>query len=312
MSNSEVSTVPDSVTSDINDCVTDSLERVFAQLLPINASACEAFHDAVEAIRNTPNLYRHANGFLRAREESARAVSVFTEDDEASNLAQSTEEASQPSPKVWSGGYVLSLRTPPRTPTEGWALGTGNDVDILLAPPVQKWKMRRMAASHARLRFHPESRCITVQARHTVTISAASQPHTFSSSASRVINDGQVLIIGDCIYQFRYTEVVKENVFAEELSRWMADHHGIWSVGQKLLTPISGADQMTLGVFTFSPGCFAQGTFGQLAAGWSSDGAAVAVKRFKEPNHGKLVSHRKIMDHIGNHVRERVLVTNIS
>ena len=60
---------------------------------------------------------------------------------------------------------------------------------------------------------------------------------------------------------------------------------------------------MTLGKYSCTPGAFAQGTFGQVAAGWARDGKAVAIKRFKKSYQASLDLHREMMAHIGEHVR---------
>ncbi|KAI9881283.1 MAG: hypothetical protein M1830_005569 [Pleopsidium flavum] len=58
---------------------------------------------------------------------------------------------------------------------------------------------------------------------------------------------------------------------------------------------------MRLHEYLWSLGAFTSGTFGQVTAGTGSDGKAVAVKRFKEPEEEKLSAHRKMMSYIGKH-----------
>jgi hypothetical protein len=46
-----------------------------------------------------------------------------------------------------------------------------------------------------------------------------------------------------------------------------------------------------------------KGTFGQVTAGTGSNGNPFAIKRLNKPREEQLSAHRKMMSHIGKHVR---------
>ncbi len=99
-----------------------------------------------------------------------------------------------------------------------------------------------------------------------------------------------------------YADLITSLAFVDELSSFMKGHHGPQWTFHKMRSPASGGDHMNLGSYTCSPGAFAQGTFGQVTAGWTLDGAAVAIKRFIKPRQTDLNSHREMMAYIGEHV----------
>lgn len=79
-----------------------------------------------------------------------------------------------------------------------------------------------------------------------------------------------------------------------DLTQWMA---------HPILSAPSGGDRITLGnKYICLPGAFAEGTFGDVMAGWGRDGAAVAVKRLKRPARDSFDAHRELMAYIGIHV----------
>lgn len=303
MSESEESTIPNTPSSFSEDVLSESEEQVFAWLRPSDPSACKAFDAALNAIITSPRDYEHTRQFIHADRRSIRATSVFTND---STLDQHEEPQSE-GPR-WIGSFKFSLKTLPRKPIEGWYLGTDGhgsktgEVDMLLAPYTQKWRKLRIAGKHARVFFHEESCRVMVEARHTVTISTATGAETLTRSKSRVLENGSMLSIGDCLYVFEYTEYSKTPSFQIDLSRFIEEHHASrWSI-HKLLPPISTGETMVLGEYMCSRGAFAQGTFGQVSAGWARDGRAVAIKRFKRPEEPELKAHQKVMFCLGYHV----------
>ena len=300
MSDSDESTLPNTPPSFSEDVLNEIEDHVFALLKPLNPDAHEAFDAAVNTVIKHPDTYKHARQYLHSNPRSARAASIFTNDGTADSEPESTYQ--------WNGGFKFSLKIPPRTPGEGWFLGTERgrpttgEVDILLAPPTQRWAKEGIAGRHARIYFHRESCRIIIEARHSVTLGGAKKADVFTKLASRALEQGQLVSIGGCLYVFEYTGLFTSPLFLDELSIFMKDCYGPQWMFHKMISPASGGDFIALGNYTCTPGAFAQGTFGQVTAGWARDGTVVAIKRFKIPNQTKLDTHREMMAYIGKHV----------
>ena len=235
-------------------------------------------------------------------ERSIRAASVFTD-----NAAEGDDSGSSQAQPQWSGTFDFSLKTLPRTPGDGWSLGTGRglpgdeEVDFMIAPPSKRWS-KNIAAKHARFYFHKDSGRLTVEARHTIKLSGMNRADVISKTASRVLEKGHFISIGDCLYAFEYTDLIKSEDFFNEYSDFMKIHHGPGWTLHKTLSSAFGEDHISLGNYTCTPGAFAKGTFGEVAAGWARDGNTVAIKRFKTPKEEFLKTHREMMNYIGEHV----------
>ena len=298
---SQGSTLPNTPGSFSKDVLDEIEDDVFALLRPLNPDAYEAFNAAVNVIIKDSDTYTHARQFLHSNTRSIRESSVFTNDSAA-------ESGSGPVPQ-WVGCFKFSLKVSPSIPGEGWYFGTGRgrskpgETDILLAPPTQRWATKGVAGRHARLYFHRESCRVILEARHSVILGGAKEADIITKQASQVLEQGQIIGIGGCLYAFEYTAYYTSPVFVEELSAFMKCYHGPQWMIHRMLPPASGGDLMTMGKYTCTPGAFAQGTFGQVTAGWARNGKAVAIKRFKKPYQASLDSHRKMMDYIGEHVK---------
>lgn len=291
---------------DFSDVTILKHDDAFALLRPVNPSAQSALNASVNAVImevDGDSTFDHYRQFVHAERGQARASSVFTEDEHADVEEPDGNSASQ----QWYGAFKFSLRKPPREGGLGWYLGTSRspplspnqDVDILLAPPTSAWSQRGIAGIHARLYFHKESYRMVLQARHTVTVGKSER--IIRNSESQVLDDKDLVIIGDCTYAFEYTSYFQSVEFETELSEYVRQTCGPrWAIN-KLLSPTSVGAPRPLGEYYSSPSAFAQGTFGQVAAGWARDGAAVAIKHFKNPRRSDIDSHRNLMRIIGSH-----------
>lgn len=304
MSDSDCSTHPNTPPSFSEDVSNQDTSHVFAWLKPTSPTACGAFDDTVNAVIKHPNAYTHMRQFLCTDpSRSTRATSVFTDDDDAPG---NNSELDRKKPQ-WIGAFKFSLRTPPYVSGNGWSIGTGHglpageEVDIMLAPPSKRWSTN-IAGKHARLYFHKESGRMTLEARHTVKLSGMGGADVITKPASRVLEHGAFISIGDCLYTFEYTDFIKSDEFLGELAGFMKVHHGPGWTLHRMLSPTSGGDLISLGKYTYSPGAFAKGTFGEVGAGWARDGGTVAIKRFKAPNKDLLKAHQDMMSYIGEHV----------
>ena len=271
-------------------------EGVFAWLRPHGDIACEAFDASVNTTIKNKQQYRHERQFLHRSSRECRSRSVYTEDG---------EEAKPSLYNQWSGAFKFSLKVPPRYPTKGWYLGTNygrnsQEVDILLAPPQERWKSARIASKHARLLFHSESLRMTIEARHAVTITKNGTA-VITQSGIHVIEHGELIQIGNCSYTFEYTSLYSTQVFEQDLFRWMKKYDRS-SRPNHLLSPHSVGEPRSLGRYYCSPSAFAKGTFGKVSAGWALNGSAVAIKVFKEPKKEVVEAHQKLMHDIGHQV----------
>ncbi len=273
---------------------------VFARLVPCNQTACEAFNDAANAIEES-DQYRHCLQFISLRPKAARACSVFTED-------ELNAEESQRQKCLWQGCYVVSLQTPPQEPARGWCLGIGGSesavADLLLAPPHKRWKETGIAQRHAYLYFHLGTGQVMIEARHTLIVGGAHGPSTITGHESCVLEQGELLSIGDCLYQFELTGPVENPTFDVDLPDWLLERYGVvWTPPPRMLGPGLGEATVRLGPYTFPVGALAQGSGGQMLAGWDPQGAAVAVKRLRSPGPQIVRKHRRMMKFLGDHVR---------
>ncbi|MCJ1244814.1 hypothetical protein MMC30_002014 [Trapelia coarctata] len=279
---------------DFADDVNVNEEGVFAWLRPFNQDACDAFDATVNAVIKNSDIFEHFRQFLHLEGKKVqRAGSVFTEDEDDNNAKKLGEN------EQWRGAFKFSLESPRNDPTS-WRLGSQcspDRIDILLAPG-DRWKRLKVAHSHARLYIHRESYRMILEARHTVTI-GRNCPKPITNLNSQVLEDGELVIIGACTFIFEHTEFFTTPTFQTSLQQ-VLNGQGSGSLNQ-YLSPTSVGVPVLLGNYFCSPSAFAQGTFGTVSAGWTRDGAAVAIKRFKKPSKAEVLAHRAIMDFIGSH-----------
>ena len=311
MSASEASTLPNTPPSFHDDVLAQPMPGVFARLLPVNYLAHEAFDTALNKVIRYSDDYEHVRKFFYAESRVGPAASVFSDDDCAENDDQHAEPGSS---EQWNGGFMLNLDILPRRPAEGWFLGSKyRDVDLLLAPSLKERQESYVAGKHAKIYFHNDSGRIMIEAFHTITIGVPSGSDTFSKSTRRVLEDGSLLTIGNCVYVFKSTDHFKGLSFQQNLTRFMRDQYANkqWMPNERL-AQVSTGETIKLGNYVFSQGAFAQGTFGQVAAGWATDGRPVAIKKIKRPVLSTLREHEALMASLGCHVSYRSLFSRFS
>lgn len=291
---------PDSFTETV---ITTDDENVFGCLRPLNDLAQNAFHSTLDHILKY-NL-DHARRFVHSTGKSpVRLPSVFTSD---GSVEGNEPESTDPLPRnQWVGAFRFSLDILPQSPAEGWYLGSGRekpDTDVRLTPPSRTWKNKGIAGSHARLFIHKQSCRVVVEARHRMCISTTGRVEFIETGVTRVLDSGQMVQLGDLTYMYEDGEAITNGNFSNGIHQFMRSHnHPQWEAHRLLSLP-SGGDRIILGnEFTCLPGAFAQGSRGQLTAGWAHDGAAVAIKRFVQPVEDSFEVHKKIMDCIKTHV----------
>jgi len=178
-------------------------------------------------------------------------------------------------------------------------------VDFLLSAPRQA---KDIAGKHAVIFLHPRSCRLVLGARHKTTMQApdgrAAMITISKSAASVQLGSEEQIRIGDCVYLFEYLDFAKSETHGEQLALFMKETHGPnWEGLLQLLSSSPEDTRMRLHNYSWSLGAFAKGTFGQVTAGTGSDGNPVAIKRLNKPREEQLSAHRRIMSHIGKHVR---------
>jgi len=282
MSDSIDSTIPntplafDEVTNIVNK------DGAFASLRPCNEDARGAFDATINTIIKDMTDLEHFRQLLHIDGKVPKDRSFYTEDEDDGSCHSSLDS-------LWSGAFIFNLAVLP-SDAPNWYLGT-NQIplknDILLAPQSASWKKLRVARRHARLYHHHQSYCFMLEAYHSV-IMGKNRARTLTKSKSHVLEHGELIVVGACTYVFEYPDFSRTPDFETDLSKFAKEHFGSQSL-HRYLSPTSVGDPVMLGSYYCSPSAFAKGTFGKVTAGWASNGAAVAIKTFKEPNENVIV-----------------------
>ena len=290
---------------DFSDVTALEAIDAFALLRPVSSTAQNAFNASINYILKHAQQSdeEHYRQFLHAKRAIPRAPSIYSETEDAS----AEEYHAEPASKHWNGAFKFSLRKSPRDAKAGWYLGVRDGksrpphqgVDLLLAPPTREWIGKGISESHARLYFHPESYRMVLQARHTVVVGHIRK--TIRNSQIEVLNDPDLIVLDNFVYSFEYTSHFRSPEFEAELSDYLKKFYEPQRTINKLLSPVSIGAPTTLGKYYCSPKAFAQGTFGEVIAGWTRDGSSVAIKHFKNPNERKIQAHEELMQIIGEH-----------
>ena len=267
----------------------------------MNEFARHAFHLLVDGMIQNPGSRMSERRFIHLDgREPIHTSSDSSSDDTADEGA--TDQLR------WVGAFKFSTAVHPRDLTKGWLIGTGRgtlDVDVVIGPPDLEWKKNKIRGNHARLYIHKESCQPTVEALHGMVVSGTTGVKHISqrtASSSKILEHGHQLEIGRCTYLFSHGGALMNGIFDANLPRFMEAHHGKSWAAHSMLSVTSTGSYLTMDQYTFPPGAFAAGTYGEVTAGWSQNGSAVAVKRFKYPNLSRFSQHQKIMGLIGTHV----------
>ncbi|KAL8709690.1 MAG: hypothetical protein Q9220_005630 [cf. Caloplaca sp. 1 TL-2023] len=300
MSSSETSTIPNTPDASSDDYPKLQQGEVFAWLRPASPLACKAFDATVNfVIKHAPD-YDHCRQFLHC-DSKERKVESFTIGEDA-QLHESTIE------KQWVGSFGFRLNTPPQTPGRGWSIGTDyplsspEGIDLLLTPPNKSWTKTCIAQTHAWLSFHQDSCRPLLVANHTVTLGThGAEP--FRQTTARVIEDGELVIIGNCAYVFKHTELCASKGFEHDLSVYMREHHEPHWTLNRLISPSAVGQPILKNGYYCSPRVIAQGTFGKVGPAWSRAETAVAIKTFKAPDKENVL---QLLESEGTHDTEVV------
>ena len=101
----------------------------------------------------------------------------------------------------------------------------GELVDLLLATLTDAWRKFRISGQHARTFIHTDSYRIVLEARHSAII-GKDGVITLTRLASHVLQQREIVMIGDCVYNFEYTELFATVGFEGSLANLMKIHQG--------------------------------------------------------------------------------------
>ena len=278
-----------------------SKDTVFAWLRPMNEFARSAFHLVVDKMVQNPGTQLSERKFIHLDGRATFSPQSASESEEPAH--QEVKDQSQ-----WLGAFKFSTAMYPKDPAKGWFIGTGRgkpEVDILIGPQDSSWINNRIRANHARLYVHMDSCRPIIEAFHSLQVSGATGLKFISPKtglSSKVLEHGHQVQFGRCTYLFLRGNAVDSGMFETSLPDFMKIHHGQLWQAHPILSVTSMGSHHTIDQFTFFPGAFAQGSFGEVTAGWAQDGSVVAIKRFKYPDQSRLDQHQNIMGLIGRHV----------
>ncbi|KAL8834706.1 MAG: hypothetical protein Q9170_003633 [Blastenia crenularia] len=296
MSISDESTIANTPDAGGDDYPQFDTSDVFAWLRPTNDLARDAFDATVNYVIKHARDFEHCRHFLHCDLKQQRAESFLSEEEEPANA-----------PQIWMGGFALRLTCPPRNPKIGWIIGKGDSedspgkVDVLLVPPKGSWDKAHIARHHGSITFHMESCRVLLVASHTMTTGKfGAKP--FRGSEQCVLEDGEIVQIGNCNYEFQRTEYSYTQAFEHSLSEYMRSYHDPqWTINP-LISPSSVGQLVMKSGYLCSPRFIGRGTFGKVGAAWNRSGKAVAIKTFKDSNRLELRAHTDLMRRIGYHV----------
>ena len=169
-------------------------DGAFALLRPFNNNARDTFDATVNLIMEDMTNLEYFRQFLHLDGRVPNSGSFYTEDEDDGSSSGSDKTQ-------WSGAFLFSLSLLP-SHAPNWFLGTDQipqKNDILLAPSSSSWKKLRIARRHARLYLHQESYRFMLEAHHCVTI-GKNRARVLTKSHSHVLEHGELLIVGDCLY----------------------------------------------------------------------------------------------------------------
>ena len=279
---------------------------VFAWLKPLNEFACHAFHLVVESMIKNPSTYIHEREFIHIQgKEMPRSGSVSGSDQQSDQEEVDQEEADQ---AQIVGAFKFSTAVLPKDPALGWFVGTGfkkPEVDVVIGPSDPDCSNNKILGKHARIYIHKDSCQTTVEALHSMEVTGTTGVKHIgpkSSTCAKVLEHRHLVQFGRCTYVFEQGAAIVNGKFHESLEHFMHYQHGRQWKAHRILSNPSTAAYHTLDEFTYMPGAFAGGSFGEVTLGWAQDGSAVAIKRFKQPNEHKLNRHVDTMNLIGEHV----------
>ena len=91
---------------------------------------------------------------------------------------------------------------------------------------------------------------MVLQARHTVTVGKSGK--IIRNSQPQVINDEDLILIGNCTYAFEYTSHFRSVEFEAELTQYVQQTCGPrWTIN-KIISPASVGEPMPLRILSFA------------------------------------------------------------
>ena len=294
---------PDSE-STISDPTDESQFRDFARLVPVNQSACIAFNDVVDKMKQDPTWAPHASNFIQSSTMKRSLTELSGSETDSSNAAS----ASSMAPRIWTGYYRLNLEQLPKRMKYGWIVGNDPDeVDILLTPRKHTCRVR---TRHARFTFKLETYAFMV-----VTDPDRGRGRSvLLNGTDEVRNSERVLwapetgvTFGELSYKLVRT-AVSERTLREQLLIWRKELKFSSFEPPSYLAPTPSPDDYEYNGYIIKS-VFAQGSTCSVSAGIDKkNGAAVAVKKMlrNSRNYRMVQNEIEVSKYVGSHVSLRL------
>lgn len=295
---------PDPQTPDsdatISDPTDESQFRDFARLVPVNQSACIAFSEVVERMKQDPAWAPNAAKFIQSSAMKRSLTELSGSETDTSAAASDSSRT----PRVWSGYYRFNLDQPPRQLKYGWIAGYDvNKVDILLVPRDKAYRVR---GAHARFAFKLQTYAFMI-----ITDPDKGRGRSvLLNGTDEVRNSERVLwasetgiTFGELSYKLVRTSV-SEKALRDQLSIWRKELNFSSFEPPSYLAPTPSPDDYEYNGYIIKS-VFAQGSTCSVAAGIDKNsGAAVAVKKMLRTTRNSSMVQKEIevSKDIGSHV----------
>lgn len=292
---------PDS-DSTISDPTDESQFRDFARLVPVNQSACIAFSNVVEKMKQNPDWAPHASNFVQSSAKKQSLTEMSGSETDTSNTGSESSAA----PAIWTGYYRFNMDQLPKRMKLGWVIGSDADnVDVLLA--INR-HTNRVRAHHARFAFELNTYAFMVIADsgrgRTVLLNGTDEVR----NSERVIWAPETgVTIGELAYKLVRTSV-SEKTLREQLRMWRQVLGFSEFEPPSYLAPTPSPDDYEYNGYIIKS-VFAQGSTCSVSAGIDKkSGAAVAVKKMlrNARNHKMVQNEIEVSKYVGSHVSSGV------
>ena len=99
---------------------------------------------------------------------------------------------------------------------------------------------------------------------------------------------GHPTFFGQCSYFYQQGDAFANEKFQASLNEFMKVHHSLKWKAHPIFSAPSTASYLSIAEYTFYPGAFAGGNFGEVTGGWAQDGSVVTVKRSRVSINGRI------------------------
>ncbi|KAL8755487.1 MAG: hypothetical protein Q9199_003597 [Rusavskia elegans] len=172
--------------------------------------------------------------------------------------------------------------------------GTGQ-FEFLLAPGTQEWSKHGVHGRHFQLFFGKECYRMVLKAHRPVVVNK----ERVSKNDTYVLEDKDQVRLENFSYVFSYAEFAYTANGKLAFYKHMGENPAL-ARGHCLTAPYAPTAKpiVAIGDYRCPPSSFARGGSGEVIAGWSKGGRAVAIKRLRDRDDAAVQEHVKVMKRI--------------